>query len=323
MTQSPKTADVRTETRVLLEAAEIAWRELERSRPDLKPAIRLQRLLVGRQIEAAASLSETTLPPAPDPPRLTDKLSRGVPAFHHEPVKLPVAMLGPRVIEMCELLARGRYAREAAWRVKDALEDRRLDVEALLLASFARDAARIRTGAAQLGLAADVLWLAAELALAPFVWLLQRAWLGESDAPRVATWAHGYCPACGSWPALAEVVVATWGARCLLRCSFCGAAWQRAEGRCVYCDAEGATVRIEAPNPERAERRLILCDTCSAYLKWLAVPQTTPGLLLAVLDLATSNLDAAAAARGYGRPSLPDFSSSDGPARRPVGGGRV
>jgi FdhE protein len=309
-----------TDVDALVAVAEARWRELRCSRPDLGPALRLQRAVVRRQLATAAALTDSALPSPPDPARLAAALARGIPAFRHAPLALPLAVLGPLVSEMCDLLARGPHAREAARRVRAALDAGRCDVGALLAASFARDHGRIRAGAAQIGLSADVLWLAAELALAPFVWRLQRHWLGQGDRTLLVAWSRGLCPACGSWPALAEEL-ASRRDPLTLRCSFCGAAWRRDPGRCVYCDADEASVHVEPPDPLRPDRRVVFCDACSAYLKRVTVPQPTPALLLSILDLATSDLDAAAAARGYGRPSLPDPDASRSPAAESMEGG--
>lgn len=287
----------------LLATAKARWTALQRKRPDLAPAIRLQRVLVRRQIETAAALVEFPFPPPLTRASLAAKLASGTPAFSGESVPLPTMRLGPLAIEMCRLLEPNSEASGAARRVRQCLEAGRLQVEALLHAVFARDQARVRVAAAQHGLAADLLWLTAELALVPFVVLLQEAWLGQDAAGLFGLWQRGYCPACGSWPALAESHPAV-----SLRCSFCGIAWPHDEERCVYCGASAQTV---TPVPAEADRQLALCDTCRGYLKRVAVARPTPPLLLAMVDLATADLDARAAVGGYGRPPMPDHRSGD------------
>jgi hypothetical protein len=73
----------------------------------------------------------------------------------------------------------------------------------------------------------DLLWLVGDLVAAPVVYMQQVAALREGvpDSPvrdALERWDQGYCPACGSWPALAEFF---FGER-LLRCAFCAATWR-------------------------------------------------------------------------------------------------
>src|SRR6185436_3615885 len=118
-------------------------------------------------------------------------------------------------------------------------------------------------GAAHRGLAPDLVWLVAELAVGPFVYVLQRTLLttgavvaaGDALSAALKEWSRGYCPACGSWPAMAEVVD---GHR-LLRCSFCAAAWELAQYACVYCGEEGERFVTAAPDEERKDRRVEVC----------------------------------------------------------------
>jgi FdhE protein len=178
----------------------------------------------------------------------------------------------------------------------------------LLSASLARDQSAIRAGAAHGGLAADLLWLVAELAVSPFAYALQRTLLTPSCddaelASALAKWNRGYCPACGSWPALAEVA----SSRRVLRCSFCAFAWELGAYSCVHCGEEGEKFVTAAPNEERKDRRVELCAACGGYLKTVDVPALSPFPLIAIADLETMDLDLAAMERGYARPALKDF----------------
>ena len=158
---------------------------------------------------------------------------------------------------------------------------------------------------------ADLLWLVAEMSVGPLAHALQRRLLtGESDrgadrdvGEALAAWDRGYCPACGSWPALAEVCQ---GHRAL-RCSFCGAAWQLRTYRCTYCSEAAERFVTTAPDLERPGRRLELCGSCRGYLKSVELHHVTPFALLPVEDLASSDLDVAAMEQEYARPSLPDL----------------
>jgi FdhE protein len=176
----------------------------------------------------------------------------------------------------------------------------------LLTASLARNQAAIRTGASHRGLAPDLVWLVAELAVSPFVHALQRALFGHAgdDLQRALdAWNRGYCPACGSWPALAEVV----GGHRTLRCSFCSSAWELTTYACIYCEESGEKFVTAAPDEERKDRRLEVCSTCGGYLKTIDLAELSPFPLLSISDIETTDLDVAAMEHGYQRPALKDF----------------
>ena len=152
------------------------------------------------------------------------------------------------------------------------------------------------------GLAPDLLWLVAELAVSPFALRPAADLFFDHGRPTIRPargarrWAHGYCPLCGSWPALAEVAA---GHR-VLRCSFCALAWDAASRtRASTAAKQARRSSPRAPDPARTDRRLEVCGTCGGYLKTIDVPELSPFPLLAIADLETMDLDMAAMERGY------------------------
>ena len=286
--------------------AEARWQAVARSRPDLEPALGLQRQLLGLVIDLAEQVEHSPLPRLTLPARyLAAKLARGVPALAGEPIPLPVPMLRAALLQLCDALGSGG-AGEAAAHIRGSLDTGRLDAGSLLAASIGRDQTTIRVGALQRGLAPDLVWLVAELATSPYVHALQRALLGVDDpilAPALNTWTPGYCPACGSWPALAEVE----SGRRTLRCSFCAAAWVPDIDTCIYCGNASEQFVVIAPDEQRSDRRLERCAACRAYLKTIDVPRLSPFPLLAIGDLETLDLDIAAMQAGYTRPAMKEL----------------
>jgi FdhE protein len=275
--------------------------------PDLAPVISLQRELVGIVTDVAETLGRSPLPRLSLPARyLAAKLARGVPAAAREPIPVPVTVLEPALLRLCRALASGGWG-EPADHVHSALAEGRLDAASVLATSLARNQHAIRAGAAQHGFAPDLLWLAAELAVSPYVHALQRALMPPDCDPALAAalerWRYGYCPLCGSWPALAEVVAS----RPLLRCSFCNLAWDLPVPSCAYCGESGERFTSTTLADSSGDRRLELCSACSGYLKVLDVAALSPFPLVAVSDLETMDLDVAAMERGYSRPILKDF----------------
>ena len=292
----------------LLEAAERRWTAIRAARPDLAPALDLQRTLLTLVVDLEHALDAGGLPRLSLPPKyLAAKLARGVPIFCGEPIPLPVPVLTPVLQQYCEALAVGG-AGDAAARIGDAIRSGQIEPASLLAASLARNQTAIRTGASHRGLAPDLVWLVAELAVSPFVHLLQRMLFSHPTDDRLLSaleaWNHGYCPACGSWPAVAEVVS---GHR-TLRCSFCSCGWELAAYACIYCGESGEKFVTAAPDDARKDRRVEVCSSCGGYLKTVDLPELSPFPLLSISDIETTDLDLAAMEHGYQRPALKDFS---------------
>jgi len=274
------------------------WDDLREARPDLAPAVDLQQNLLRIVLSAAESL-DGRLPRLSLPPKyLAAKLGRGVPILVGEPIPVPLQVLKSALLRLCRALAEGG-AGEAAEHIQQSVESGQMEAGSLLTASLSRNQEAIRTGAIHRGLAPDLVWLLAELATSPYAHALQTALL-----PAQHEWNYGYCAACGSWPAMMEVVD---GHR-ILRCSFCASAWERNEYSCVYCGDSSEKFVTAAPDQERIQRRLELCAACQGYLKTVDVPSLSPFPLLAIYDMETMDLDLAAMEHGYSRPPLREFS---------------
>lgn len=294
------------ESRLALAATR--WTAILEARPDLAPAVALQRHLIGLVVDLAEIIEHGRLPRLSLPPKyVASKLARGVPVLAGEPIPLPVAALKPTLVRLCEELSRGG-AGEAADHIRSALVETRMDAGSLLTASLARDQRVIRSAGAHLGLAADLLWLVAELTVSPFAHALQRTWLDASAgegtlSTALASWTHGYCPACGSWPALAEIV----RGRRVLRCSFCALAWEVAPSTCVYCGKGGESFATRASGTGPHDRRVEICSACAGYLKTVETEELLPFPLIAIADMETMELDMMALEQGASRPSLKEF----------------
>lgn len=293
---------------VRLAAAEARWDAILASRPDLEPAVALQRQIIAIVVDLAEQIDAGRLPRLSLPPKyLAAKLTRGVPALAGEPIPVPTAVLRPTLLRLCDALSAGG-AGEAADHIQALVTEGRLEAGSLFAASLARDQQVIRSGAMHRGVSPDLLWLVGELAVSPFAHALQRA-LFASDEPALAAalakWSHGYCPACGSWPALAEAA----SSHRVLRCSFCAAAWELDVYACIYCGEDGEPFVTAAPDTDRKDRRVEACNGCGGYLKTVDVPALSSFPLLAIADLETMDLDVAAMEQGYARPMLKEFTA--------------
>ena len=290
----------------LLERADRRWAQLAAERPDTLRGISLNRRLLTRQI---ALVDDPDLLDVHGPLTargdVLESLRRGLPVLPLlQGLRLPLDRLTAAMTDFLDHLAWGG-AGEAARKIARALAAGTLDPDAAVRASLTRDDAAARRLAAGQGLNLMVMWLAVDLAVAPAAHRLQRAVLedqadeGVRDA--VERWGRGPCPACGSWPSMAEFFL---GER-LNRCAYCACTWPFAGG-CTYCGESGAAFRTIALDRRAPGRRLELCRRCGGYLKSIDVERPTPFPLLAIEDLATSDLDTAAARHGFRRMPLSD-----------------
>src|SRR4030095_16429493 len=166
----------------LLISAEARWRALAAARPDLQPALALQRALLTLVVDLAAVVARGRLPRLSLPPRyLAAKLARGVPVLAGEPIPVPVRAIVPTLLKLCDALAAGG-AGDAVTHIGEAIDRGTMEPGSLLTALITRNQAAVRTGATHRGLAPDLVWLVAELAVSPFMHLLQSALLGNTQS---------------------------------------------------------------------------------------------------------------------------------------------
>lgn len=295
----------------ILDEAEQRWQRTADQRPELAAAVDLQRVLVTRSTELAAETARIARGATAARPDLLARLRRGEAPVLNLAVEIDADRVLPFLLGFCSDFAAGG-AGEPARRVRAAIEGREIDPGSLLRASLARQQEAIRMRAHHLGLAPDLVWLVAELAVGPVANRLQHDALAAASVPRAArdamrAWRHGHCPACASWPALAE----SRDAERHLRCSFCGADWTPPDVACVYCNRAGDAFLTASAAPDRPARRIEFCRACGAYLKHVDAPAATPFLMLPVLDLETSDLDLLAVERGYARPPMRQIATAD------------
>jgi FdhE protein len=178
----------------------------------------------------------------------------------------------------------------------EALDSER-DALAVFRAAIAMDPAALAALAARAGIEAGAFAELAALVPIPCLHACRRAW---SDAiPR--GWSEGYCPICGAWPAFAEACGIERSR--YLRCGRCGSAWQSLVLRCVFCGTTDherlGALRIDEPKERMGVE---VCCACGGYLKAGSALGLTPAHQVMLVDLASVDLDIAAAMRDYQRP---------------------
>ncbi len=292
-----------------LAIAQSRWNAILQARPDLLPAVALQRSLLEPVIDLTEALLHGRVPRLSLPARyVAAKLDKRIPALAAEPIPMPTAALKPTLLQLCQSLADGGGG-EPARRIHAALDAGTLEAGAVLNAALCRDQKAIKIGSVHRDLQSELVWLVAELAVSPFVYALQQVLLAQADPALGAAldrWKQGYCPVCGSWPALVESLAD----RSIVRCSFCALAWTLDDPGCVYCGDIGPTFITAAPDPARPDRRLETCGRCRSYVKTVDVDELSPFPLIAITDLETMDLDMRTMKQGFQRPAMKMFAAS-------------
>jgi FdhE protein len=182
--------------------------------------------------------------------------------------------------------------------------DAAIDVEPLLGPVLDGDRAAFEREAFRLQLDATALADLVGLALQPFLWAAA-AQLGTlTDIDR---WDRGYCPVCGAWPGIAELVGPE--KRRVLRCVRCGTGWSWFILLCPYCGTDDHR-HLRILQEHGSAQRVDACERCHGYVKAVAsYTSASPALLLAE-DVATADLDIAAVNAGYTRPGDVDARSA-------------
>jgi FdhE protein len=117
---------------------------------------------------------------------------------------------------------------------------------------------------------------------------------------------EGYCPVCGAWPALAEVRGIERSR--YLRCGRCGGQWQAHLLFCPYCGTTDHREQISLVPENSSKSAIDACKRCLGYVKTFTTLQGSPPAKVILDDLASVELDVAAAAQGYKRPEGAGYS---------------
>jgi len=108
-------------------------------------------------------------------------------------------------------------------------------------------------------------------------------------------WKRGYCPVCGSPPALS--VLRDEGVRSLL-CGFCGHEWKTSRIYCPFCENRNQKTLHYFFSEEEKDYRVNVCDQCKKYLKTVDTRKMTYPFCPMVEQIATLHLDLLAQEQG-------------------------
>lgn len=274
---------------------------VETARTELHDLSRRQPALAGHALTLADALPIIWRDHEPTPAfslsaeRVTAKLAEGTPLLRGETLTFDVSALTRRWQELCDVLGQRldkKCTHEMAQTVRRG--DFHLQEMTNHVLSGRLDAVHAR--AESLGLEPALTGTVLRWALLPALTRIQ-----EDLAPQTARWRHGYCPICGSWPALGEF-------RGLeqvrfLRCGLCAASWEFPRLRCPFCSTDDhRQLGYLHREGEEGKERVATCAACRGYIKMVATLSPLRGEQLLVMELATLPLDFVAGDRGFAAP---------------------
>jgi FdhE protein len=153
---------------------------------------------------------------------------------------------------------------------------------------------RLRQAAAAFGATAEALSFFLYHSLRPSLCRCEQELSGLiTDA---LSWEKGYCPICGSPPALARLEA---DGRRFLFCGFCWHRWPGRRAVCPFCDTADPGRLSYIYSEEEKEYRLDLCDACRKYVKTLDSRHLARTSYPPLEQVASLHLDVKAAEAGY------------------------
>ncbi len=278
-------------------------------------------------------LAELERRPAPDasvdiePAAAESALAEGVPLLERAVLSVDMDEVGEELGRLARNLAETAVPGSPAAVSAERLSETHIDLDDLLAASLSDDREATARAATRAEVDASALHELLGLALQPFLW--EAAAQLAATVP-IDTWDRGYCPVCGAWPTLAELVGPE--RRRVLRCGRCGSAWSWLVLLCPYCgNDDHRTLGSRAPMPDEpsaaddtggnarkagdasAIARIDSCERCHGYLKAIGAYTSNAPVRLLAEDVATLYLDLSAWEAGYRRPGTVDVATAGVP----------
>jgi len=272
--------------------------KLSDQRPELAEPIRLVRELLPILFDSGdlVALPANSLVDAAR--EAGEKLARGEPLWRGVPLGALDRSLAARWDRVCSILGHER-GDESPRRLAEVVRSGELSLANSLEEVLAAGPAQFRRRLDERGLDADLgssaLRLTALPVLAPWADAMQATW------QRVG-WPRGNCPACGSWPLLAEfrgLEQFHW-----LRCGLCSAGWQVDRLVCPFCESRDHRQLHDLSVEGQEQRfRVAVCDECGGFVRSISTLAPLSPPMLLVTELETLHLEVVAHSRGYGGPT--------------------
>jgi FdhE protein len=225
---------------------------------------------------------------------LSVKLKERLPLINRADFAVDVKASEALLRKICQLAAKtNKVLAKASSKVVDALNKGTLEASGLFSKILSEDDTYFDGVAQELEIDRNVFVFFAYSSITPSVCLCaeQLATYLDKDTP----WKRGYCPICGSLPALS--ILRGEGERSLI-CSFCSHEWQAPRIYCPFCDNMDQKRLHYFFSEEEKKYRVYVCDKCHKYIKTVDTRKTDRPVDPLVEQISTLHLDILAQEQG-------------------------
>jgi len=181
--------------------------------------------------------------------------------------------------------------------INQAVRKGEIDLEELFSKVVEGDKGYVDSIGEKTGLNTWLLTFLAESSINPFLEAYAEKLKGYVNQE---SWLKGYCPVCGSAPAMGELRMET-GEK-ILQCSSCGFKWRFKRLGCPFCgNANHEKLRYFHTETDGKAYRVDVCEECKKYIKTIDLRELNREAILPLEDLGTLHLDILAREEGYKR----------------------
>ncbi|MDY6837119.1 MAG: formate dehydrogenase accessory protein FdhE [Thermodesulfobacteriota bacterium] len=242
-----------------------------------------------------ASMEETHLKAIEIPPDLLSiKQKEGFPLINTNDFAIDIAASESLFRKFCQFAAESNEVlAKAAKKIVASLDQGELELSDLFSKILAEDDTYWDEMERRLDVDKKILAFVAYSSIRPSLHMCsdQLAAYLHKDKP----WAKGYCPICGSPPALS--ILRGEGERFLL-CSFCGHEWWTHRVYCPFCENRDQKTMHYFFSEEEKDRRVDVCDQCQKYIKTIDTRKMQRPMHPYVEQVSTLHLDMLAQEKG-------------------------
>lgn len=202
---------------------------------------------------------------------------------------------GALFMNLCEIVRQSSgEMSESAKSIAESVKTGKLDLEALFAAFLKSDEDYFQKVSDELKIDKKTLGFIVYSSVKPS--LTRCAEQLSTHFDKNQPWEKGYCPICGSPPAIS--IFEENGKR-FFSCSFCWHKWATKRIFCPFCDnTDHNTLRYFEIESEE-EHRLDVCDKCGKYIKTVDTRKTDRGIYPPLEYISTPHLDIKAAETGF------------------------
>jgi FdhE protein len=225
---------------------------------------------------------------------LSIKREEGFPLIDRADFAVDVEASEALLKELCGVAAQtNEVLAEAGRKLADALDKGTLNAPTLFAKILSEDSQGLQEAAQGLGVDENLLVFFGYNSIGPSLSLCAeklRVYLDDG-----LPWKKGYCPVCGSPPALS--ILRDEGNRFLV-CSLCGHEWHTQRIYCPFCNNQDQTKLHYFFAEEEKNYRVDVCDVCRKYLKTIDARELKHPVYPLLEQVSTLHLDLLAREQG-------------------------